>query len=132
LPLAWVNIQTSFRRGFPEGSSSELPANRMILFEVAYTNVDPLRSRGNVNCMAPTGAHFGLAAGLSGLIPAIRARKANTISVTLEIIFVFIMLRSRIVKHTRPGAYRGNAPIFGLGESPIDIPGICRWVPTGA
>src|SRR5438270_843736 len=93
MPLAWVNIQTSFERGFPEGTSSEVPANRMILFEVAYTNVDPLRRRGNVNCMALTGAHFGLASGLSVLIPAITTRQAHSISVTLEITFVrFIAL----------------------------------------
>jgi hypothetical protein len=91
MPLAWVNIQTSFKRGFPEGSSSEVPANRMSLFEVAYTDVDPLRSRGNVNCMAPTGAHFGLAGGLLALIAAVTARKAHIISVPLKIIFVFMM-----------------------------------------
>src|SRR5437016_6334729 len=88
-PLALVNTQTSFRRGFPEGSSDEVPANRIILFEVgSYTNVDPRRSRGNVKPSASSGPHFGLATGLVMLIPAIRDRKANAISVTLKIAFV--------------------------------------------
>src|SRR6266487_1485820 len=96
-PLALVNIQTSFRRGFPEASSDEDPANRIILFEVgSYTDVDPTRSRGNVRPSASSGPHLGLATGLVTLIPAIRARKANTISVTLEITFVrFTVLPSQ-------------------------------------
>ena len=65
----------------------------MILFEVAYTDVDPPRSRGNVNCMAPTGAHFGLAGGLLALIAATSARKAHIISVPLRIIFVLMLFR---------------------------------------
>src|SRR5262245_45156919 len=93
MPLAWVNTQTSFRRGLSKELSSENPANRMFLFEFAYTNVDPARSKGNVNCWAPSGIHFGLASGLLVLIPAITTRKANSISVTLKIILVrFIVL----------------------------------------
>src|SRR5262252_6022031 len=69
-PFALVSSQTSFRRGFPAAASAEDPANRIIVFEVgSYTDVGPERSRGNVKPTALSGPHFGLAVGLSVLIP---------------------------------------------------------------
>jgi hypothetical protein len=88
-PFALVSSQTSFWRGFPAAASAEDPANRIIVFESgSYTDVDPLRSRGNVRPPGLSGPHFGLAVGLSVLIPAITARKPNTVSATLKIAFV--------------------------------------------
>jgi hypothetical protein len=71
----------------------------MILFEFAYTDVEPPRSREYVNPAGLSdpfsGIHFGLTSGLLVLIPAVTTRKAHIISVTLKIIFVnFIALPS--------------------------------------